>query len=82
MSDPSVYDETAIEAYDLVSSMLSPGAGLVAWVSSHRPLDGRTVLDLGCGTGVSSFALAEAGARVVAVDASRPSLEMVERKRV
>ncbi|MFD3871100.1 class I SAM-dependent methyltransferase [Streptomyces sp. NPDC058623] len=82
MSEPSVYDETAIEAYDLVSSMLSPGAGLVAWVSSHRPLDGKSVLDLGCGTGVSSFALAEAGARVVAVDASRPSLDVLEKKRL
>ncbi|WP_101256407.1 class I SAM-dependent methyltransferase [Streptomyces barkulensis] len=78
MSDPSVYDEAAIEAYDLVSSMLSPGAGLAAWVSSHRPLAGRTVLDLGCGTGVSSFALAEAGAQVTAVDASRPSLDVLE----
>ncbi|MFF4317393.1 class I SAM-dependent methyltransferase [Streptomyces sp. NPDC001568] len=82
MSEPSVYDETAIEAYDLVSSMLSPGTGLVAWVSSHRPLDGKSVLDLGCGTGVSSFALAEAGARVVAVDASRPSLDVLEKKRL
>ncbi len=82
VSDPSVYDETAIEAYDLVSSMLSPGAGLAAWVSSHRPLAGRSVLDLGCGTGVSSFALAEAGARVVAVDASRPSLDLLEKNRL
>ncbi|MFJ2767606.1 class I SAM-dependent methyltransferase [Streptomyces sp. NPDC087300] len=82
MSDPSVYDEAAIEAYDLVSSMLSPGAGLAAWVSAHRPLDGLDVLDLGCGTGVSSFALAEAGARVVAVDASRPSLDVLEKNRL
>ncbi|MET8983778.1 class I SAM-dependent methyltransferase [Streptomyces sp. NPDC004539] len=82
MSEPSVYDEAAIEAYDLVSSRLSPGAGLVAWVSSHRSLDGTTVLDLGCGTGVSSFALAEAGARVVAVDASRPSLDVLEKRRL
>lgn len=81
MSEPSVYDEAAIEAYDLVSSMLSPGAGLAAWVSSHRPLAGVTALDLGCGTGVSSFALAEAGARVVAVDASRPSLKVLDGKR-
>lgn len=81
MSEPSVYDETAVEAYDLVASMISPGAGLAAWVSSHRPLEGRTVLDLGAGTGVSSFALADAGAQVVAVDASRPSLDLLESKR-
>ncbi|MEV7865606.1 methyltransferase domain-containing protein [Streptomyces sp. NPDC088124] len=82
MSDPSVYDEAAIEAYDLVSSMLSPGAGLAAWVGSHRPLAGRTVLDLGCGTGVSSFALADAGAKVVAVDASGPSLDVLRSRRL
>ncbi|MFE3598683.1 class I SAM-dependent methyltransferase [Streptomyces sp. NPDC059142] len=81
MSDPSVYDPAAIAAYDRVASMLSPAAGLVAWVSSHRPLDGRTVLDLGAGTGVSSFALADAGARVTAVDASRPSLDLLESRR-
>ncbi|RKN03567.1 class I SAM-dependent methyltransferase [Streptomyces radicis] len=78
MSDPSVYAPEAIDAYDLVSSMLSPGAGLVAWVSAHRPLAGQVVLDLGAGTGVSSFALADAGAQVVAVDASRPSLDLLE----
>jgi cypemycin N-terminal methyltransferase len=81
VSEPSVYDAAAIEAYDLVSSRLSPGAGLVAWVSSHRAPKEQAVLDLGAGTGVSSFALADAGARVVAVDASRPSLDLLERKR-
>ncbi|UGY91013.1 class I SAM-dependent methyltransferase [Streptomyces gobiensis] len=50
-------------------------------VSSHRPLAGQAVLDLGAGTGVSSFALADAGARVVAVDASRPSLDLLKSRR-
>lgn len=81
MSDPNVYDAAAIEAYDLVSSMLSPGAGLAAWASGHRPLAGQTVLDLGAGTGVSSYALADAGARVVAVDASRPALDLLDSRR-
>ena len=80
-ADASVYDETALEAYDLVASTLSPGAGLVGWLLNHRKLDGQMVLDLGAGTGVSSLALADAGAEVVAVDASRTSLGMLEGKR-
>ncbi|WP_221354314.1 class I SAM-dependent methyltransferase [Streptomyces beigongshangae] len=81
MSEPTVYDAAAIGAYDLISSMLPPGSGLAAWVSSQRPLTGRSVLDLGAGTGVSSFALADAGAQVVTVDASRPSLDRLGSKR-
>jgi ubiquinone/menaquinone biosynthesis C-methylase UbiE len=80
VSDPSVYEPGAVDAYDLISSMLSPGEGLVGWVSSHRPVAGQRVLDLGAGTGVSSLALAEAGGQVVAVDASRASLDLLEKK--
>lgn len=39
------------------------------------------MLDLGAGTGISSLALADAGAHVVAVDVSRPSLAVLESKR-
>lgn len=39
-----------------------------------RPLAGRTVLDVGAGTGVISRLARAAGARVVAIDASQPML--------
>ncbi|GHF33438.1 class I SAM-dependent methyltransferase [Streptomyces fumanus] len=68
-------------APNLVSSRLSPGGALAAWVDTHRSLSGRTVLDLGAGTGVSALALADAGAQVVAVGASRPSLDVLESRR-
>lgn len=37
-------------------------------------LDGRRVLDLGCGSGSAAVAMAKAGAKVIAVDESSPSL--------
>lgn len=42
--------------------------------SSPHPLWGRTVLDVGAGTGVASFALAAVGAKPVAADLSRSML--------
>lgn len=38
------------------------------WLDRARPLDGTRILDIGCGTGSSTVALAEQGAEVTAVD--------------
>lgn len=75
MTAPTIYDDSALEAYDLIATMLSPASGLVNWVGRYAPLSASSVLDLGAGTGASSRALAEAGANVTAVDASPASLE-------
>jgi len=53
----------------------------VPWVSSVRSLDGLRVLEIGCGTGSSTVALAEQGALVTALDVDEGSLE-VARERV
>jgi SAM-dependent methyltransferase len=44
------------------------------------PLEGRRVLDLGCGTGRHTLALAEAGATVAALDGSAEMLALARRK--
>lgn len=48
----------------------------VPWVSSVRPLEGLDILEIGCGTGSSTVALAEQGARVAAVDIHEASLRV------
>jgi 2-polyprenyl-6-hydroxyphenyl methylase/3-demethylubiquinone-9 3-methyltransferase len=45
-------------------------------VTAHAGLDGRRVLDVGCGGGLLSEAMAAAGARVTGIDMAVPSLEV------
>ena len=45
-------------------------------LATLSPLSGRSVLDVGCGSGRGSVALAERGARVVGIDVSSRMLEM------
>lgn len=52
------------------SVRLGPDLDDGALVKLLGPLDGRRILDLGCGCGSSSVAMAVGGARVIAVDSS------------
>jgi 2-polyprenyl-3-methyl-5-hydroxy-6-metoxy-1,4-benzoquinol methylase len=47
---------------------------VIPWIASARPLAGCRVLEIGCGTGASTVALAEQGCDVVAVDVSESSI--------
>ncbi|HLU41889.1 MAG TPA: class I SAM-dependent methyltransferase [Microthrixaceae bacterium] len=49
-------------------------AALERLIGAAGPIEGRRVLDLGCGAGASSVALARRGARVVAVESSTARL--------
>ena len=47
---------------------------VITWLDSARPLAGATILEIGCGTGSSTVALAEQGANVTALDIDEPAL--------
>jgi S-adenosylmethionine-dependent methyltransferase len=49
---------------------------VVPWLNAVRPLKGMRILEIGCGTGSSTVALAEQGAHVIAVDIDAPALEV------
>jgi hypothetical protein len=48
----------------------------LAYVTAHAGLDGARVLDVGCGGGLLSEAMAAAGAMVTGIDMAAPSLEV------
>ena len=53
---------------------------VVPWLDSVCHLDGAEILEIGCGTGCSTIALAEQGARVVGIDVDEPSLSVARRR--
>lgn len=47
---------------------------IVPWLDAVRPLRNASILEIGCGTGCSTVALAEQGAEVTAIDVDESSL--------
>lgn len=53
---------------------------VVPWLDDGRTIRGSKVLEIGCGTGCSTVALAEQGADIVAIDIHEPSLAVARRR--
>jgi S-adenosylmethionine-dependent methyltransferase len=47
---------------------------VIPWLDNARPLFGAKILEIGCGTGASTVALAEQGAKVIGVDIDEGSI--------
>ena len=47
---------------------------IVPWLDDAKPLNNAAILEIGCGTGCSTVALAEQGARVAAIDVDTKAL--------
>ena len=48
------------------------------WIDSHAKLQGRRVLDVGCGGGILSDSMARRGANVLGIDLATKSLRVAE----
>ena len=48
------------------------------WIAQHAPLEGRDVLDVGCGGGILAEPMAQRGARVTGIDLADKPLRVAE----
>jgi len=53
---------------------------VIPWLDAARPLDGARVLEIGCGTGCATIALAEQGSSVTALDLCERSVQVARRR--
>jgi 2-polyprenyl-3-methyl-5-hydroxy-6-metoxy-1,4-benzoquinol methylase len=53
---------------------------VIPWLNSARALKGASILEIGCGTGSSTIALAEQGATVTAIDILETSLSVARER--
>ena len=53
---------------------------IIPWLNRAKTLNGASVLEIGCGTGSSTVALAEQGARVTAIDIDEQSLDVAKER--
>ena len=68
-------EKFAADLHDHVKGRLDSDRRLVIpWLDAAQPLRGSRILEIGCGTGSSSVALAEQGASVVGIDIDEGSL--------
>jgi 2-polyprenyl-3-methyl-5-hydroxy-6-metoxy-1,4-benzoquinol methylase len=53
---------------------------VIPWLDAALPLEGARILEIGCGTGASTVALAEQGARVTGVDLDEDALSVARER--
>lgn len=70
-------DDLADHLYNLLDN---DRITFIPWMASIMSLHSSTVLEIGCGTGASSLAMAEQGARVVGIDISDGSLAVAKQR--
>ncbi|MFN8255771.1 MAG: methyltransferase domain-containing protein [Bacteroidales bacterium] len=78
---PEAYKED-LKAH-LINRLEDDRRRIIPWLNAASPLKGKKILEIGCGTGSSSIALAEQGAIVTGIDLDADALKVAEdRKRI
>jgi ubiquinone/menaquinone biosynthesis C-methylase UbiE len=70
--DPTVHEPTA------ASRLRRDRVAVIPWLDRTRPLRSSRILEVGCGRGASTVALAEQGAELIALDRSAGALAIAE----
>jgi 2-polyprenyl-3-methyl-5-hydroxy-6-metoxy-1,4-benzoquinol methylase len=73
-----VYEEGLKE--HLYKRLETDRARVIPWLDKAKSLNNLSILEIGCGTGSSTVALAEQGARVVGIDVDKDSLTVAEER--
>lgn len=75
-------DEGRIDLSDhLYERLTNDRITIVPWLASILPLSGKAIIEIGCGTGTSTVALAEQGAKIFGVYIDEGSLRVAEERR-
>jgi SAM-dependent methyltransferase len=84
-TDPAkIYDAMYAKVYDQLTQGVKRTQGKVdlatsTWISKNYPAKEQTILDAGCGTGITAVALAKQDfGRVIALDQSQPFLDYMK----
>lgn len=78
----AMFDEVS-RGYDMTNTLMSLGTDRIWRYQTRRAVDpraGQRILDLACGSGVSTVSLASTGARVTGVDFSPGMLEVARER--
>ena len=73
-----IYEEGLKE--HLYKRLETDRARVVPWLDNAKSLNNSSILEIGCGTGSSTVALAEQGAKVVGVDIDKGGLTVAEER--
>lgn len=76
-------DEGKLDLYmHLLGRLEGFRRSVILWLCSIKNLKNSKILEIGCGTGSSTLALAEQGAEVIGIDIDEPSLRVAKKRSI
>ncbi|MEN8121653.1 MAG: class I SAM-dependent methyltransferase [Bacteroidota bacterium] len=65
----------------IINRLENDRARIIPWLNASESLKGKKILEIGCGTGSSTIALAEQGALVTGIDLDEGALKVAEERK-